>query len=239
MSSIWDGWRRREPGRLTDPTACTHIYVRLVIGLWKATPVTATERENAMTRTMTRLVEHNRSRLLIGLLAAMVLAGSAPTARADRDATAISHRPTAPGHPEPGPAGGDARLVHDALRVVFSERRVDQVDRYFAADFVQYSPYATPGGREELKAWWAGIVHSIPDVTTTVTATRVQGTDVVTFRTVQGTIMRDLPQFGIKGCGQRVQVRIADIFRVRRHKIIAHWEVADTGPFVLLAGRPC
>src|SRR6266566_9241123 len=62
----------------------------------------------------------------------------------------------------------NVRVVEDALRVVFSEHRVDQVDRYFAEDFVQNSPYAPPGGRDVLKAWWAGFVYSVPDVTTTV-----------------------------------------------------------------------
>lgn len=32
-----------------------------------------------------------------------------------------------------------------------------------AEDFVQHSPYAAPGGRDEPKEWWAGIVHAIPD----------------------------------------------------------------------------
>src|SRR6266540_3264984 len=31
-------------------------------------------------------------------------------------------------------------LVTTALRVVFTEHRVDQIDRYFARDFVQHSP---------------------------------------------------------------------------------------------------
>lgn len=64
--------------------------------------------------------------------------------------------------------------------MVFAERRVDQVDRFFSADFVQHSPYATPGGRDELKRWWAGIIHSIPDVTTSVSQVLGQGSDVTT-----------------------------------------------------------
>jgi predicted SnoaL-like aldol condensation-catalyzing enzyme len=127
------------------------------------------------------------------------------------------------------------RLVRSALQAVFSEHRIDQVDRFFSEDFVQHSPYAAPGGREELKHWWAGIVHSIPDVSTTVSQALGQGPDVVTFRTVTGTVAHDLPQFGIKAEGQRVEFRVADIFRVRDGRIVAHWEVADTGPLVLLA----
>lgn len=122
-----------------------------------------------------------------------------------------------------------------ALQVVFSEHRIDQIDQFFAEDFVQHSPYVPPGGREELKQWWASVVHAIPDVTTTVTQTVTKCSDVVTFRTVQGTIAHDAPELGIIGEGEHVQFRAADIFRVRNGKIIAHWEVADTGPLVTLA----
>ncbi len=129
----------------------------------------------------------------------------------------------------------NSRLVVRALRAVFSEHRIDVIDKFFAEDFVQHSPYAAPGGRDELKEWWAGIVHAIPDVTTSVTQMLGQHDDVVTFREVAGTIVNDLPNFGIEGRGQQVEFLTADIFRVRRNKIIAHWEVADTGPFVALA----
>jgi len=46
-----------------------------------------------------------------------------------------------------GAARRNVRVVEDALRVVFSEHRVDQVDTYFAEDFVQYSIWssAPPG----------------------------------------------------------------------------------------------
>jgi predicted SnoaL-like aldol condensation-catalyzing enzyme len=126
-------------------------------------------------------------------------------------------------------------LVETALRVVFSEHRIDQVDMFFADDFVQHSPYAAPGGKEELKQWWAGIVDSIPDVTTATTQVLGRDDDVVVFRKVSGTIVKDLPAFGIKGRGHPVEFHTADIFRVKEDKIVAHWEVADTGPFVLLA----
>jgi predicted SnoaL-like aldol condensation-catalyzing enzyme len=126
-------------------------------------------------------------------------------------------------------------IVRAALQNVFSERRVDQIDRYFAEDFVQHSPYASPGGRDELRQWWAGIVEAMPDVTTTVQQL-VSGDDRVgLLRVVEGTMRGDLPAFGIKGTGQKVTFRVADIFAVRNNKITAHWEVADTGPFVQIA----
>jgi hypothetical protein len=62
----------------------------------------------------------------------------------------------------------NAEVVRGALQAVFSEQRLDQIDQYFSPSFVQHSSYAPPGGRNELRQWWAGIVEAIPDVTTTV-----------------------------------------------------------------------
>jgi predicted SnoaL-like aldol condensation-catalyzing enzyme len=126
-------------------------------------------------------------------------------------------------------------VVHNALQVVFSEHRIDEIDRFYADDFVQHSPYAQPGGRDELKEWWAGIVYAVPDISTTTTQTVVKCADVVTFRTVTGTIVHDLPDLGIVGRGQHLEFRTADRFRVRDGKITEHWEVVDTGPMVTLA----
>jgi predicted SnoaL-like aldol condensation-catalyzing enzyme len=176
--------------------------------------------------------------LLIASLAAAALAvGGSAAASQQHHTKGVAATEAAGVGPRPDCDGQrNLRVVLNALRVVFSEHRVDQIDRFFAADFVQHSPYAAPGGREELRQWWSGIVNSIPDVTTTVSQTVANCTDVTTFRIVRGTIVRDLPDFGIVGRGQPVEFRVADIFRVNgQSKISAHWEVADTGPLVMLA----
>jgi predicted ester cyclase len=126
-------------------------------------------------------------------------------------------------------------VVQEALQAVFSEHRFDQIDHYFAPDFVQHSPYAAPGGRDELKQWWAAVVAAIPDVTTTVEQVVADNERVAIFRVVHGTLQGDLPGFGVSGRGQDVEFRVADIFAVQGDKIVAHWEVADTGPLARLA----
>ena len=129
----------------------------------------------------------------------------------------------------------NTEIVNSALQVVFSEHRLDRIDEFFSPEFVQHSPYANPGGRAELRQWWAGIVDAIPNVTTTVEQTVSAHDRVAVFRVVRGTVRKDLDAFGIKGNGQEVTFRVADIFTVRGGKITAHWEVADTGPLVQLA----
>ena len=103
-----------------------------------------------------------------------------------------------------------------------------------SSDFVQHSPYASPGGPEQLRQWWAGIVDAIPDVTTSVEQIVAAGERVAVFRVVRGTVRKNVDAFGIKGNGQ-VTFPVADIFTVRGDKITGHWEIADTGPLIRLA----
>ncbi|MFI2473322.1 ester cyclase [Nocardia xishanensis] len=138
-----------------------------------------------------------------------------------------------------GPAGcqeeRNREVVLGALQNVFAEHRTDMVDQYFADNFVQHSPCVPPGGREELKNWWTGMVYAIPDIIITTDQTVTKCAEVVTFRTITGTVVHDLPALGITGNGQQLQFRAADIFRVQNGKITEHWETVDTGPLVTLA----
>ncbi|MEV6388862.1 ester cyclase [Nocardia xishanensis] len=138
-----------------------------------------------------------------------------------------------------GPAGcqeeRNREVVLGALQNVCAEHRTDMVDQYFADNFVQHSPCVPPGGREELKNWWTGMVYAIPDIITTTDQTVTKCAEVVTFRTITGTVVHDLPALGITGNGQQLQFRAADIFRVQNGKITEHWETVDTGPLVTLA----
>src|SRR5215475_8662898 len=75
-------------------------------------------------------------------------------------------------------------LVTTALRVVFTEHRLDQIDTYFAASFVQHSPLVTDPGREGLTRWLSRTLESIPDLTYTSDQVLVDRDRVITFSTV-------------------------------------------------------
>jgi predicted SnoaL-like aldol condensation-catalyzing enzyme len=126
-------------------------------------------------------------------------------------------------------------LVTTALQVVFTEHRIDQIDRYFSPDFVQHSPLVTDPGRDGLKQWLARTVAAIPDLTYTSNQVLADGDRVITFSTVTGTIVNDMPEYGIKANGQKLTVLTAHIFRVAGNQIVEHWEVVDTGPLVKIA----
>lgn len=129
----------------------------------------------------------------------------------------------------------NAQTVVRALQAVFTEHRMDQIDVYFAPDFVQHSPYAPPGGRAELARWWAQQLELIPDLRTTVDQVVDGGDRVAVLRQVHGTIDHDLPDLGIKATGQAVTFPAGDVFRLEGDQIVEHWEVTDTGPLLQLA----
>ena len=148
-------------------------------------------------------------------------------------------RSSARGHgPGPRTAGANAERVRAAFQRIFTEHRAGDIDRFFAEDFVQHSPYVAPGGRAELAKWLATTVNSIPNLKYVITDVVAAGDAVVVFATVTGTIERDLPDYGIKGSGQAAEFRTAHLLRLRDGMIAGHWEVVDTGPLVAFALTP-
>lgn len=129
----------------------------------------------------------------------------------------------------------EVRLVTTALQVVFNDHQVDQIDKYFSADFVQHSPFVSDPGREGLKRWLGRTLESIPDLRYSSDQVLVDHDRVITFSTVTGTIQKDMPEHGIKANGQTLNIQTAHIFRVRNNRIVEHWEIVDTGQLVQLA----
>jgi predicted ester cyclase len=132
----------------------------------------------------------------------------------------------------------NVRLVLDAIESVFNRHDIGAVDTFFAEDFVQHSPYVPPGGRQELADWWRRTVEAIPDVRGSVEHVVAAQDGVAVFRTLSGTVRKDLPEFGIKAGDQRLEFRVAHLFQVSGGKIVAHWETMDTGPAMKLATGP-
>jgi predicted ester cyclase len=132
-------------------------------------------------------------------------------------------------------AMGNVEVVRAAMQLVFGEHRLEEINRFWAADFVQYSSHWGPGGRQELREVTARLVAGMPDLAATLDHALAAGDLVVTFTTWTGTVRGDLPDFGIKAAGQRLDFRTADIFKVRNGQITAHWDVIDTGPLVKAA----
>ena len=129
----------------------------------------------------------------------------------------------------------NVKLVLDALETVFNQHNIDAVDEFFSEKFVQHSPYVPPGGRKELAKWWQRTVEAMPDVHGTVEHLVAAQDNVVVFRTLKGTIKKDMPDLGIKANNQELEMRVAHLFKVADGRIIGHWEILDSGPATKLA----
>jgi predicted ester cyclase len=58
---------------------------------------------------------------------------------------------------------------------------------------------------------------------------------VTVFRTLKGTITKDMPDLAIKAHDQALEFKVAHLFQTRNGQIVAHWEVMDSGPATKLA----
>jgi predicted SnoaL-like aldol condensation-catalyzing enzyme len=132
-------------------------------------------------------------------------------------------------------ANSSVKLVLQAIETVFDGHDVDAIDEFFAPDFVQHSPYAPPGGKRELAEWWRRTVDAIPDIRGVVEHVVASEDSVTVFRTLKGTITKDMPDLAIKAHDQALEFKVAHLFQTRNGKIVAHWEVMDSGPATKLA----
>src|SRR5688500_15416960 len=93
-------------------------------------------------------------------------------------------------------AESNAELVRNAVETVFNQHRVDAIEQFFAESFVQHSPYVPHGGRRELAQWWRRTVEAIPDIAGPIEHLVASGDRVAVFRTLKGTIRKDMPELG-------------------------------------------
>ncbi len=129
----------------------------------------------------------------------------------------------------------NARLVLNAIDTVFDQHNIDAIDEFFFQDFVQHSPYVPSGGKSELAEWWRRTVDAIPDIRGAIEHVVATDGSVSVFRTLKGTIKKDMPELGIKANDQTLEFKVAHLFQVKNGKIVAHWEVMDSGPATKLA----
>jgi predicted SnoaL-like aldol condensation-catalyzing enzyme len=132
-------------------------------------------------------------------------------------------------------AEANVKIVLGAIETVFNQHNVAAIEEFFSQNFVQHSPYVPPGGKQELKEWWSRTVEAIPDLQGTVDHVVAAHDHVAVFRTLRGTISKDMPDLGIKARNQVLEFKVAHLFQVDNGKIVAHWEVMDSGPAVQLA----
>jgi len=113
-------------------------------------------------------------------------------------------------------------LIRKVTEEVYSQGKLDAIDRYYAPDWVLHDAHSNAGGdREALKEVLAVIKSGFPDVHATMELILAEG-DLVAYRTVaEGTHTREY--FGVAPTGKRVTLRQLNIDRIRDGKIIESW----------------
>jgi steroid delta-isomerase-like uncharacterized protein len=114
------------------------------------------------------------------------------------------------------------RLHHELL----TERDLDVVDRFFAADFVSHNnPPGFPPGVAGVKQFFAMFRDAFPDAAVAIDDIVAEGDRVAVATTLTGTHRGEL--MGLAPTGRQVSVTGIDIVRLGGGKIVEHRGLTD------------
>lgn len=125
--------------------------------------------------------------------------------------------------------GGDdparnKRLVSLLTLELWGMRDPSAIDRFFAEDYVQHSPFAAPG-RAGVHTFFETITAALPDLEVTLEHLYAEGDRVFAFMRWTGT--HRAPLFGTPPSGKAVTLRTAEVHRIANGQIVEHWDVVD------------
>ena len=113
-------------------------------------------------------------------------------------------------------------LIRKITEEVFSQGKLDAIDRYYAPDWVMHDAPPNAGrDREALKEVLRVIRGGFPDVHASIELVLAEGDLVASRTTAEGTHTREY--FGVAPTGKRVTLRQLNIDRIRDGKIIETW----------------
>jgi steroid delta-isomerase-like uncharacterized protein len=113
-----------------------------------------------------------------------------------------------------------------SLEALFNEKRVDDADEFYAADYVDHSPFpGQPPGLEGAKKKWSMYIAAIPDLRATVEDMVAEREEVAVRWTVEGTHRGEL--LGIPPTGRHARITGISIYRLTEGKIAEQFERWD------------
>ena len=118
-------------------------------------------------------------------------------------------------------------LVRRYIDEVQIAHRVEALDSIFAANFIDHANTfdGVFQGIDGLRQGYAELLSAFPDFSATLLDQVAEGDRVVTYKTVSGTHHGRF--HGIEPTGRRFEIRVIDIFRIRRGRIAACWLLFD------------
>jgi predicted ester cyclase len=129
-------------------------------------------------------------------------------------------------------------LIRRLVEEVYSQGKLDAIDRYYAPDWALRDAQSNQGSdREGLKKVLESIRGGFPDVRVRIELILAEG-DLVAWRaTAEGTHTREY--FGVAPTGKKVTLRQLGIDRIRDGKIVESWtETSGQGFYYQLTGKP-
>jgi len=120
-------------------------------------------------------------------------------------------------------------LAHDIYGLL-SKHDIDGFLDLVADDMIEHEelPFPdSPKGKDGVGAMFASMFAAFPDFAMTVDDTIVEGDKFVSRVRATGTHQGEF--MGIPATGNRIEVPLIDIMRVRDGKIAEHWGVMDGG----------
>jgi len=118
------------------------------------------------------------------------------------------------------------QIVREMVRQIQNEHRLDQVDRFFANDFVNHTAQpGSPNDRESMRALFSAVTAAFPESKVTILDQTASGSRVWTYKRFTGT--HTAPFYGVAPTGRVVTYEVMDILEIENGKITAHWAVVD------------
>lgn len=131
--------------------------------------------------------------------------------------------------PAPGSApAATASLVERLFAEVYNGHAFDQVEQFFADDYVNHQPGAAPG-TSGLRQWASTMLAMFPDLSCTIEHTVVQNDRAMVFVAWHG---------HLAATGKELNSQTANLYRVRDGRIAEHWSVFDYGPLLSFGITP-
>lgn len=128
------------------------------------------------------------------------------------------------------------QVAADAVQAVFNDKDLSQIERYFAADFVDHTaPEGAPQGTEGQRLKLEAFIGAFPDMHLRYTHHVAEGDLVAGRYVLTATHLGDFA--GIAATGNTVSVTGHDLLRIADGKIVEHWTVMDSADLMGQLGQ--
>ena len=115
-------------------------------------------------------------------------------------------------------------LIRSFIEEIFNNHNLSSIEKYFGKESVEGSPKAGKGG-EGFRQFLTDFLKAFPDMHTTIEHMVAENNLVVAFLNGSGTHKSEF--HGIPPTNKLVNIRSADLYKIKNEIIVGHWDVVD------------